>query len=435
MPFTGKLKIYFPLIFVEAYLILTLGIFYFGPIEYNVGNPKTFLMLMILYHIAFISGYLLAFKLKNYNANLTCQKVYSESMYWLILFLGLVGVWGAYKNIMMMEGVIPHGFFDNLARGFLEPGLAYSERMQNSNGVHVPETRLFNIIYIFFAFAKLLFIFYFIYYWSVLTWIKKFISIVYSFLFLSVGISAGVNSVIFIFFIFSILSLLTILYIRQSVHLRKALLFCVLLFFVPIAWFGEIMSERGGGFEYFAKTSSLGDINASSNFSLDSNSSLIDFYYYSFVWMTYYVCQGYYGFSLILNLDLNWTYGFGNSEFLQRQFLMITGEDLSALTFQSRISQYWDKSAQWHSFYGQFANDFGINGLALFMFAIGFFFAKIWKSILFASNFYGLALFPIFIIMFVFFPANNQIFGYIDTLSYFFVVSLLWFYNSRKLRI
>lgn len=127
-----------------------------------------------------------------------------------------------------------------------------------------------------------------------------------------------------------------------------------------------------------------------------------------------------------------WTYGFGNSEFMQRQLLMIAGVDVSSMTFQSRIDHVWDKSVQWHSFYGQFANDVGFVGLALLMFVIGFFFARVWMTILYEKNFYGLALMPIFVLMFIFFPANNQVFAYIDTLSYFTIVTFLWFFKSRK---
>lgn len=89
---------------------------------------------------------------------------------------------------------------------------------------------------------------------------KKFIAVLYSLLFISAGISAGVNSIVFIFFIFSSISFLTILYERRYRHLKKILVLCGVLFIVPVIWFGKIMSERGGGFEYFASTSPLGDI-------------------------------------------------------------------------------------------------------------------------------------------------------------------------------
>lgn len=431
----GCVKRYLPLLLVEAYLFLTLVFFYFGPVQFNIHNEILFLFLMVIYHGFFIIGYTLGLNLNIFRKNLIVEKNYSKSTYWLLFFFGVVGVWAAYRNIMMMEGIIPYNFFEDLIRGLTEPGIAYTERMLNLRDEQVSGSRIFNIVFIFFAFTKLLFVFYFLYYWNDLGVIKKFIALIYSFLFISAGISAGVNSVIFIFFIFAAISLLVILYERRYIHFRKVLLLSGILFLVPVTWFGKIMSERGGGVEYFASTSPLGDIGVASGFYLDDTSLFVDFLYYSFVWLCYYVCQGYYGFSLILDLDLKWTYGFGNSEFLQRQLLMISGVDVSSLTFQARIDNIWDKSVQWHSFYGQFANDVGFIGLAFLLFAIGFFFAKVWKSVLYEKSFYGLALIPIFTIMFIFFPANNQVFGYIDTLSYFIFVTFLWLLNSKQIRV
>jgi hypothetical protein len=116
---------------------------------------------------------------------------------------------------------------------------------------------------------------------------------------------------------------------------------------------------------------------------------------------------------------------------LQRQLAILTGVDVSAMTFQARVDHLWDETAQWHSFYAQVANDVGIPGLPILLFLIGFFFARVWRSVLVGGSFFGLALMPIFIIMFVFFPANNQVFGYIDTLSYSVFVTLFWLFKSN----
>jgi hypothetical protein len=258
--------------------------------------------------------------------------------------------------------------------------------------------------------------------------------LIYSLLFISSGFSAGVNSVVFIFFIFTTFAVLVILYIRSSPVLGRVLLISGLILMIPVSSFGYIMSQRGGGFDYFSTTSPLGDVSVESYFQLNDEASTIDFLYYSFVWLDYYVTQGYYGFSLILDMDWNWTFGFGSSAFLQRQFSLITGFDISKLTFQSRIGHYWDESAQWHSFYGQFANDFGLLGMSGFLFVLGYLLATVWQSAILLRSFYGAALMPIFAIMFIFFPANNQVFAYIDMLSYFIFVTMFWLFEGRKVK-
>ena len=428
------MKRYLPLICIEAYLLATLAIFYFGPVSFKIHNKGEFWGLLFLYHAFFIFGYWASVKIRR-TSRIESARPFESKFYYASFIIGLLGVIGAYNNLMLSTTFIPLDFFSNLSDGLLEPGLVYTERMLKLESGTTVDSRIFNIISLFFSFFKLLFIFQFVYFWKSLGIFQKLLAVLYSMLFVSSGISSGTNSVIFIFFIFLAFSLVITLYLRSYQYLGWIFLSLALLFLIPVASFGYIMSQRGGGFEYFASTSPLGDISVSTAFTLEDDAGFFDFLFYSFVWLNYYVVQGYYGFSLILGLDHQWTFGFGNSAFLQRQLLVLTDIDVSKLTFQSRISQYWDESAQWHSFYGQFANDFGLVGLTLFMLFLGFYLAKIWMSMIDKNSFFGAALMPIFIIMFIFFPANNQVFAYIDTLSYFVFISLFWFFEDKKVKL
>lgn len=423
------MKDYYPLFVVESYLIFTLLIFFLGPVNFNIHNLELFWMLIVLYHFSFILGYLIFTKTFHYNKIVYKNKL-NDKLFYIICILAFIGVINAYKNLMMSSTFIPYNIFDEVVKGILEPGLSYSERMSNISSLNnESDSRIFNIVSIFFSFNKLLFIFIFIYFWSDLSKFKKIIAVLYSLLFLSSGVASGTNSVVFIFFIFFSFSYLVITYIENPKIVKRIFIIFIILFLIPLGSFGYIMSQRGGGFEYFSSTSPLGDI----SISLDTPllDSFFGFYTYAIVWLNYYLVQGYYGFSLILDLDWNWTYGFGNSEFLQRQFMMLFGIDISMDTFQHRITNVWDKSVQWHSFYGQFANDFGVIGLSILMFMLGAFLSRVWLSVIYSNNLYGMALLPIFMLMFIFFPANNQIFGYIDTFSYFIFISVFWFFKGR----
>ena len=53
-----------PIIFLQGYLILTLIVFQFGPINYKVTDPHIFWMLLLSYHLCFLLGYIVAYKLK-----------------------------------------------------------------------------------------------------------------------------------------------------------------------------------------------------------------------------------------------------------------------------------------------------------------------------------------------------------------------------------
>jgi hypothetical protein len=427
-----KFEKYTPLIIVEFYLISTLIIFFFGPVSFRIHNLTLFIILMLMYHISFVAGYVVG-ALGGVRINFSKTNK-SNKLFYVSLFFGVLGILNTYQNLMGSSSFIPWNIFQEVLNGIAEPGLIYSDRM-NALALNLDSnSRFFNIISIFFAFFKLLFIFQFTYLWGQLSISKRIIAVFYSFLFLAPGIASGTNSVIFIFFIFVSSSVLVSVYLnRRDLMLRFGAILSI-LFLLPIYSFGFIMSQRGGGVEYFATTSTLGDIEANVAIDLISG-SILDFFYYSYVWLVYYVTQGYYGFSLIIDLEHDWTFGFGSSAFLQRQFQMVTGYDISNITFQRKITSVWDESVQWHSFYGQLANDFSVPGLILLMFAIGFMFSRVWLSVLVNRSFFGAALLPIFIIMFIFFPANNQVFGYLDTFSYAVFITFFWLAEGRKLRL
>lgn len=429
----GSIKKYLPLIAVEGYLLTTLLILYLGPVKFKIHNQPLFIVLMFLYHSFFIFGYLISLKMQKFYKK-QFEKLPTHNLYYISLILGLLGIVGTYNNLMLSSTLIPYDFIDNLTRGFSEPGLVYAERMMNAELGVTSGSRFFNIASFFFSFLKLLFIFQFVYNWKRLGKLKKLIAVIYSFFFVSSGIAAGTNSVIFIFFIFLAFSMLITLYINGYKHMHRLASILGVLFLIPVGSFGYIMSQRGGGFDYFATTSPLGDISAPIGSINIGTASLFEFFRYSFVWLDYYLVQGYYGFSLIINKEFNWTFGFGNSAFLQRQLLLLTGIDITPLTYQHRISPIWDESAQWHSFYGQFANDFSLIGLVVLMFLLGYLLAKTWASIIYNNSFYGAALMPVYMLMFIFFPANNQVFAYIDTLSYFIFVNFLWMLETKKAR-
>ena len=424
------MKKYLALILVEVYLLSTLLLYYFGPVQFRGHDTDLFLMLMFIYHGAFILGYYISIRTHKFN-KIKTDKKFSSKFFYFAFFFATLSALGAYQNLMLAQSIIPYDILEEIVRGANKPGLVYLERMNSMSDGLSSNSRIYNIISMFFTFFKLFFIFLFIYFWNYLNLFKKLLVLIYSFIFISSGVSSGTNSVIFIFFIFASFSFMIIFFLKTTRSFSKILPFMGLIFLIPLGFFGYLMSRRGGGFEYFSATSPLGDIIVSSvTPNLDS---FLDFYYYAFVWLNYYLVQGYYGFSLILNLDWTWTFGFGNSDFLQRQLLVLTGVDISNSTFQAKISEYWG-SAQWHSFYGQFANDFGFIGLSILMFILGCFLSRVWISVIYSNSFYGTALLPIFVLMFIFFPANNQVFGYIDTLSYFLFMSLFWFFEGKKLR-
>ena len=82
-----------------------------------------------------------------------------------------------------------------------------------------------------------------------------------------------------------------------------------------------------------------------------------------------------------------------------------------------------------------FANDFGLLGLGVFMFAIGFLLSRVWDSVTIGGSFFGSALLVLFPLFFLFLPANNLVLGYLDTISYVIFCLLMWIFEGKKIRI
>lgn len=423
------MKRFAPLIFIEAYLLFTLLVFLFGPITFVIHNELLFYICMISYHLAFILGYVVSNVLYRNSGVHHVFEFRSETFY-IIFFFAVLASLVTYKNVMINSSLIPWDIFSQISDGIQSPAEVYVQRLEKINTENVASSRFFNVLSIFFMFFKFLFIYYSVYFWRMYDFSKKLLFIIYSILFISPTLAGGISSILFYFFIFLSVSLFFVKLMSNELAILKIFAVSTIVFLLFSGFFGFMMSQRGGGFEYFNTLSPLGDISV--NIATPEPGSIIGFYLYSFVWLSSYLVQGYYGFCLALSEPWIWTYGFGSSHFLQNQLLLVFGVDVSHLTFQSRISSVWDEKAMWHSFYAQMANDVSFAGVSLIMFLFGFLLSRVWCSIIFQKSFYGSALMPILVVFFIFLPANNQIFGFIDTISYFFAILALWFFENKK---
>lgn len=426
-----------PLVFAEIYLISTLLAFFFGPINYRVDNLFLFISYIFLYHFAYIFGYVFSINYFNFENKISFKNkaVNNEKLYFKLLILfSFLAFLIAHKNLSMSEELIPVNFFADLFNGISDSSSMYSERMKRID--EFEGGKLLNILYFFIAFTKIILIPTIVFYWKKLTPCHKFLMISIALLSVFSGISAGVNKLLFDFVILLSTSLvLLVLYnyyrgiflSKKTVWLMAILSVFLLLF--AFWFFAAAMIGRTGSLMYIEGTSPLGDITLKQDY-VDSDSDSIISYLY--VYLTYYITQGYYGFSQALNTDFIWTYGFGNSEFLSRQIFWLFGYDFSENTFQHRIDSIWGEKAQWHSFYSHLANDFHFGGVIFVNIFLGFYLAAVWKSFIYNNNFYAKYLLPLFVIMIIFTPANNQVFGFLETFSAFVILSIFW-YKSVKL--
>ena len=133
------------------------------------------------------------------------------------------------------------------------------------------------------------------------------------------------------------------------------------------------------------------------------------------VMASHYVVQGYYGMSLSLTEGFDSTLGFGHSPFLLRQISRFVGDDFARRTFQKKIDNQWATGVRWHSAFSQFANDVGFAGVTAVLFIIFLVFGLHWGIVLKYRDPLILCFMPVHLVLIIFLPANNQIFGFGDT--------------------
>jgi hypothetical protein len=430
------IKYFGPLIFIELYLILTLLIFVFGPVHYQVDNSLIFWFYILLYHASMVLGYTLAIlPVGNINPPRIGLKVPTSFEVRVLILLAFIAFLIGHKNISMSDSLFPENFLSDIVSGVVASEVQYIlkiERLQTYDG-----DKLLNFLNFFIAFSKIVLIPILIFFWDRFTVIDKILALIVSFLPVLSGVSTGTNKPLFDFVIIYGVSLflhfVACFYRGEgwSFKSRRFFVLTIALFFMGALWFfGSAMLGRGGDPSYFESTSPLGHI------LLDVAYRAVDevsFFTYTYIWLSYYLVQGYYGFSQSLHVDFTSTFGFGSSQFLMRQFEWLTGYSLLQDTYQYKISSIWGE-AQWHSLYSYIANDFHFLGVSVWCFIICFYLAKVWKSFLDEDNLFSKLLLPLFALIIIWMPANNQVFGYLETFSAFLFLSILWFCSLRKRR-
>ncbi|WP_201004015.1 hypothetical protein [Pseudomonas cichorii] len=157
-------------------------------------------------------------------------------------------------------------------------------------------------------------------------------------------------------------------------------------------------------------------------------SKLTDFYEK----LTVYLVQGYQGVSISLGEKFDSSYGIGHSVFLQRVFAEHLGIDVRDKTFQRKITARWDENVYWHSFYSYIANDVSFFGVSIVMLVLGWYFANVYLSVVINDDFFAKMLLPLFAIMFLYIPANNQVFSFLETMISFWILTALYIFHKRR---
>ena len=460
-PKTDNMK-WLPLILIESYLILTLLIYQFGLFKWDTQNTFKFWIYIILYHIAFIAGYIW---IARKSAN--CENIYANNIikkinpiFGALLLLYVIYVVILYKNTTGYDYSNITSLFSEVAKALENPGKQYyeaNERLKTYGGQKII-TAVSGIFSVFFYSLIPLAT----YWWDRLSKVYKALFYAIILLNVSVNVSVGKNSGIFIMLFYFMSSFLLVVVIKgkEQIKTRKSFIFFIGLLCIFSFWFfSRGMETRIGSVVTDANIRNeiqLAEIQANqaqtdktqSNQNVPSKETersdiakIAPEKRYTnlnmplsaenlFYGVDNYLTNGYFMFSLALSEPVEWCYGLGSSDFLRSNARSVLGINVSSKMLESKLTEKYSGLNYFSSIYTSLANDLHFVGIIVFMLLAGMLTAYIWRDAYFNKNTVAYLLLPLLAIFYLYFPVGNILGNNITMFFAFF--ELLFLYIGAK---
>lgn len=414
-----------PLIFFQAYLSLTVLLFFFGPWPWEVENPGTLTAFLIAAQVAVLIGYLASGRTLARHPMSPQSLTLGREQGVQFLRMAIAVTWVmAIPSSLSRTG----NWYPDIFRGFDNAGLAYNEnfeRLDAGNVFVAVEYLRMMLSYPLTAVLPLTIV-----YWGELQAKWRVIAVATIGFNLSLYLATGINKGI-ADFVVTLPWLLALGLICGTVRLPRLRIVAPLAFVVILTgflyFFGEGQQRReGSGTEYSSFFTGLSVLQASGDHFISK--MLPETARVIFESLSRYVVQGYYALSMALSTDSSSTLGFGHSMFLARNADNVFGTDFfvnGSLPGVLEREQGWPMFLLWHSIYPWLASDFGFAGTLVVMGIFGYLLGLAWGMAARTAGPAWITLCFLMLVLFYYVPANNQVFQSGETCIGFFI--LLWF--------
>jgi hypothetical protein len=435
------------------YLIAILLFLLIGFNKWDLQNEGKFWGYMIFYHIALAVGYIFAMKLKSKNdANLSNNESMQFNLnivMWAVLVLCVFYFFTMFSNATGQHlSYIKHFFKDTIA-ALKNPGRRYYNYYMNK--VYEGNKYLSLLAGIFSIFTYLSIPLY-IWFWDTAKLLQRICFIAVTLLNLSLYVNSGQNANNFIVSFFFCASFILCWFFshNRKDYIKKritVILFMMFLLLFSVFFFTKSMTTRTGSVTdmYVALNDTALQENTSSGVSKAENSktgsdaaedsaetskdedeveeeailiapvpryntkswnrSLSNLIYGAENYLT----NGYFMFSLGLGEQSEYLLGLGGNSFVRNNLAQLFHIDVSDKLIESKLNNKYNGLQYFSSIYLAVANDFGFVGVAVFLAVLSIFTAFLWYDALIKKNFIAIAILPLMIVEFLFFPVTNII--------------------------
>lgn len=398
-----------PIFFSFIFMIITLLVYFFGPINYYIGFDKYELIGIILilsYIFALVIGYEIGLYSIKYDDLKNIDFISKKNKYNILKIINIIILINfilTISNAFVYVGVNNIiGLWDNMINGLLNPATSYYEKDVTSRSGSI-------IVYVTLILSPLMYLAKIstLMYWKDIS--KTFrvimiISIIIEiFRWISIGTNKGLFDILILFFsVFLVKHLNNKLNGTNKKLNRKIFLSITILATLCLFFFNYTVSSRVNGQynnDYFLYMPySL--IPENSRFFIEKVDS--------------YLTQGFANMiACIKYCEWKPTFFFGNSRFLMDILYRLTGIDLTSRTYPYQLDEFGvDPLASWHSAYAWWASDLSFIGIIFFMFIVGIFFSKIAKESIIEMNAVSCTLFYMVLVGIIYSSCNNSVFAY-----------------------
>lgn len=144
----------------------------------------------------------------------------------------------------------------------------------------------------------------------------------------------------------------------------------------------------------------------------------------------FYLSHGYYGLALCLKLPFVWTMGLGSSFVIRDLAGRYFGTEslVANMTYPERMEAVdgWGAYSQWHTIFPWLASDFTFVGAFVVLAIVTYIYAVSWKEAILQENWISIIMISFLNILFIYVPANNQLFQTTNSVFAGVIITTLW---------
>ncbi len=426
----------FPQRTVIGYLIITFVMYLISPWNWEKENILALIMFNGVIFGSILFGFKRGLKAKFFKRRIFYGNFVNKGYWNLLLFISILYIYPNFLVRFQVDSISINDIIFRLGVALTDISDAYFLK----NESELKNTSIFSniwiLIYTFLSPVVYFVKFVSIYHWKRLHFLQKcivgFVIFCDILAFLCIGTNKGVFDYILnipFLFVLLILQKDNTFFVRFSM---KRLVILIGFLIIGIYFFGSTFQSRTKNKSMVYNTINNKPINYGESFISMLPENMIRGY----LGLDFYLTHGYNGLDKAFDLEYKPTYGFGNSPLLATILTKLGFYyNTKGITYEERIDKIYNaKNGQyWHTAYVAFANDISFYGVPFLVFFMSYFFGKAWKDIVLNKNVIALPLITLFVIMFFYLGANNQVLGK-GQLFNFIALFIFWnFYSTKNL--